>query len=360
MVPAPDTGPPPDDDPSTAATGSSGGRSNPFARHVSRIVDRFGDLGGFVAVPLLLALVEVEKVRRAIGPVGRGFSINLELLLPSPLVTLWRFAEPPEPSEPFAGSPRDESFGSPSFGESAPGSGSTTPTRSTGAGGTDVTIETPVETVEVPLEAIGTETMVWLGLALVAYGVISAILMAAYVGGIDRRLRDEPVAIGSCVVTYAPRFVLYNLVVFGAFLLVVPVFVLVPPLVVLAIPAIIVLGYLFYPVPFLFVVGETPFLEAFRRSVRLTTAGGPVLSFALWHVVVGAVSSLVLSLLVSAGGAGSLLALLGSAPLALVLTAATVSFFQEFLESDGLETTDGSRSDGRGTDETDEYGFVVD
>ncbi|WP_226004995.1 hypothetical protein [Natrinema salinisoli] len=357
MVPAPNTGPPTDDGPSTTAGGSSGGRSNSFARHVSRVIDRFGDLGGFAAVPLLLALVEFEKVRRAIDPVGRGFSISLELLLPSPLVTLWRFAEPPEP---FTGSPRDESFGSPSFGESAPGSGSTTPTRSTGSSSVDVTIETPVETVDIPLEAVDAETMVWLGLALVAYGVISAILMAAYVGGIDRRLRREPIAIGSCLVTYAPRFVLYNLVVFGAFLLVVPVFVLVPPLAVLAIPAIIVLGYVFYPVPFLFVVDDTAFLEAFRRSVRLTTAGGPVLSFAFWHVVVGAVSSLVLSLLVSAGSAGFLLALLGSAPLALVLTAATVSFFQEHLESDGLETTDDSRNDGRGTEETDEYEFVVD
>jgi hypothetical protein len=359
MVPAPNTGAPSDDDPSTA-TGSSGGVSNPFSRHVSRIIDRFDDLGGFAAIPLLLALVEFEKVQRAIDPVGRGFSINLELLLPSPLVTLWRFAKPPEPPETFTQSPRDESFGSPSFGESAPNGGSTTHARSTGSSGTDVTIETPVETVEIPLEAIGTETMVWIGLALVAYGVISAVLMAAYVGGIDRRLRNEPIAIGSCIVTYAPRFVLYNLVVFGAFLLVVPVFVLVPPLIWLAIPAIIVLGYVFYPVPFLFVVDDTPFLEAFRRSVRLTTAGGPVLSFAFWHIVVGAVSSVVLSLLVSAGGAGFLLALLGSAPLALTLTAATVSFFQEFLESDGLETTNGSRSDGRGTDETDEYGFAID
>ncbi|SEQ85903.1 hypothetical protein [Natrinema salaciae] len=359
MVSAPTAGPPPGDD-----SPETGDGSNPFTRHVSRVIDRFGDLGGFAVVPLLLTMLEFEKVRRASDPAGRGFSITLELLFPSPLVTLWRFANPPDPPAATTHPPRDESYGSPSFGgapgEPGPSGGPTTPAGPTGSGGTDVTIETPVETVAVPLEALGTEAMVWIGLALVAYGVISAILMAAYVGGIDRRLRHEPIAIGSCVVTYAPRFVLYNLVVFGAFLLVVPVFVLAPPLVLLAIPAIVVVGYVFYPVPFLFVVDDTPFREAFRRSVRLTTAGGPVLGFAFWHLVAGAVSSLVLSLLVSAGGAGFLLALLGSAPLALVLTAATVSFFQEFLESDDLETTNRSRNDGHGTDGTDEYGFGTD
>ncbi|PCR91651.1 hypothetical protein [Natrinema ejinorense] len=357
MVPAPDTGPPPDDGPSTAVDGSSGD-SGPFAHHVSRIIDRFDDLWPFAVVPLIVSLLEFEKVRRALGPAGSGFSINLELLLPSPLVTLWRFAKPPDPPRVTTRSPRDEPFGSPSFGESTPSGGATTPTGSAGSGGTDLMIETPVETVGGPLEAIGTQTMVWIGLTLAAYAVLSGILMAAYVGGIDRRLRSEPIALGSCVVTYAPRFVLYNLVVFGAVLLLLAPLVLVPPplLIVLAFPAVVILGYVFYPVPFLFVVDDTPFLEAFRRSVGLTTAGGPVLSFAFWHVVVGVVSSFFISLFVSVGGAGFLLALLGSAPLALVLTAATVSFFQTRLDGDGPDAGE----DGHRTAGTDEYGWAVD
>ncbi len=132
-------------------------------------------------------------------------------------------------------------------------------------------------------------------------------------------------------------------------------------------PVIIVVGYVFYPVPFLFVVDDAPFREAFRRSVRLTTAGGPVLSFAFWHAVAGAVVSAVLSVLVSSGGGGFLLALLVSAPVGVLLTAATVSFFQTHLEGTEPGATGGSSGDtsGRGETneyeyETDEYGFATD
>lgn len=346
MVPAPHAGSPPDD-----------GRSSPFRRHAARVVGRFDDLLIFALVPLLTALLEFEKVQRALARTGRGFAINLEFLLPTPLVTLWRFADPPDPQPTVTHSPRSEPGSPPAFGDSPPAGDSTAPSRPTGSGSTDVTIETPVETVAVPLEAMTARTMAWIGLALVAYAVVSGLLMAAYVGGIDRRLREEPVAIGTCVAAYAPRFVLYNLVAFGAFLLVLPILVLVPALLWIAIPAVLVVGYVFYPVPFLFVVDDTPFLEAFRRSIRLTTAGGPVLAFAFWHVAVAVVASIALSLSVSAGGAGVLLALLVSAPFSVLLTAATVSFLRERLEGG---TTGGSASDDPGGSETDEYGFASD
>ncbi|MBZ6494704.1 hypothetical protein [Natrinema longum] len=355
MVPAPGAGSPPDDGPPTTTDGSS-----PFQRHVSRVIDRLDDLWPFAVVPLIVSLLEFEKVGRALGPAGSGFSINLELLFPSPLVTLWRFAKPPDPPRVTTRSPRDEPFGSSSFGESTPSGGSSTPTGSIGSGATDLTIETPVGPLEIPFEAIGPETIAWIGLVLAVYAVLSGILLAGYLGGIDRRLRGEPIAIGSCLVAYAPRLVLYNLVVSGAFLLGVSIVFLVPLLFLLAVPVIVLLGYVFYPVPFLFVVDDAPFRAAFRQSVRLTTAGGPVLSFALWHLAVGIVSSLVLSLFVSAGGAGFLLALIGSAPLGLVLTAATISFLWEFLESDRPESTGRPRNGRPGTDETDEYGWASD
>ncbi|WP_229504736.1 hypothetical protein [Natrinema versiforme] len=272
-------------------------------------------------------------------------------------MTLWQLADPPEPpavttrsgyGEPFSGGP----------GEPAPTGGSPGSVGSTGAGGTDVTIETAVGTVEMPLEALSMGMLGWIGLAIVAYVTFSGILMAAYVGGIDRRLRGEPIAVGTCIATYAPRYILYNLVVAGAFLLVFPLFVLAPPLILLAIPVIVALSYVFYPVPFLFVAADASLLEAFRRSADLTTAGGQVLSFGLWHLVAAVAASLVLSLLVSAGGAGFLLALCVSAPLSLVLTAATVSFFREETEDEGTASAGGFGDDSAA--EADDYGWVAD
>ncbi|WP_226482387.1 hypothetical protein [Natrinema amylolyticum] len=362
MVPAPHTGPPSDDGPSTPADDPDDGRSGSFRQHAARVAGRFDEFWAFALVPLFTALLEFEKVQRALAHTGRGFAVNFEFLLPTPLVDLWRFADPPDPpatTRTTSGDPHAPSIGD-APGDPAPTGEPTTPVGSTGSGGPDVTIETPVETVAVPLEAISAETMAWLGLALAAYAVISGILMAAYVGGLDRRLRGEPLAVGSCVVAYAPRFVLYNLVAFGTFLLVLPVFVLVRPLVWLAFPAIIVLGYVFYPVPFLFVVDDAPFLEAFRQSIRLTTAGGPVLSFAFWHAIAAVVVSAVLSVSVSSGSAGLLLALLVSAPVGVLLTAATVSFFRAHLEGADPGATGGSSSDAPGRGETDEYGFATD
>ncbi|RZH69064.1 hypothetical protein [Natrinema altunense] len=364
MAPAPGSESPPDDDPPTAADGVGSKRSRPFQRHVARVIDRFGDLQLFGVVPLIAALFEFEKVRRALESTGRGLSLNLEFAFPSPLVTLWQLVDPPDPAPATTRSRYGEPSGAPSFGgtpgEPTPTGGSTTPAGATGSGGTDVTIETPVETVEVPLEALTAEMLGWFALTLAAYAVLSGILMAAYVGGLDRRLRGEPIAVGSCVATYAPRFVLYNLVLFGAFLLGVPVFVLQPVLLVLAIPVIVALGYVFYPVPFLFVAADAPFLEAFRRSLRLTMAGGAVLSFALWHLGTAAVASLGLSLLVSGGGAAVLLALLASAPLSLVLTAATVSFFREDVVGGAGDSAGGPSSGDPGAIERDGEGWAAD
>ncbi|ELY65221.1 hypothetical protein [Natrinema versiforme] len=358
MVPDPGFGSPPDDDPPPAADGAGAERSNPFARHVSRVVDRFDDLWPFASVPLFTALLEFEKVRRALGPTGRGFSINLEFAFPTPLVTLWQLADPPEPpavpsrsayGEPFGGAP----------GEPEPTGGSPGSVGSTGAVDTDVTIETAVGSVDLPLGALSLEMVGWIGLAVLVYVTLSGILLAAYVGGIDRRLRGEPIAVGACIVTYGPRYILYNLVVAGAFVLVFPLFVLVPPLILLAIPVIVALSYVFYPVPFLFVAADASLLEAFRRSLELTTAGGQVLSFGLWHLLAAVVASLVLSLLVSGGGAGFLLALCVSAPLGLVLTAATVSFFREDVAGEEAASTGGFSSDDSGS-EPDDYGWADD
>ncbi|WP_254762663.1 hypothetical protein [Natrinema marinum] len=344
MAPAPDGSPPPTD-------GSDDDRPHSFSWHADRVVDRFGELRILALVPLLVTVLNVEAVRRTVGSAGRGFTVGVKFLFPAPLSSLWTFTDPPAPAVPF----RDERrIGDSTVGAVQP---ETTPRRRSGFG-TDVTIQTPIENVELPLEAIGVELGARIGLLVVAYAVISGILMAAYVGGIDRLLRGNPVSVPACVTTYAPRFVLYNLVAFAGFLLLIPAVAMGPVGLVLAFPALLLVGYLFYPVPFLFVVSDAPFLEAFRRAVRLTGAGGPPLRFALWHLAAGVAVSLVLSLLVNLGVPGFLFALGISAPVALLLTATTVSFFQEY-DGDERFSDDEPSSSGREPFETDEDGWAA-
>lgn len=345
MVPAPDS---PVDSDAGAGPNSSPSRrrsGSPFRRHVGRVTGRFDELLPFALVPLALSLLQFEQVARALDG-ARGLSLNFELRLPSPLHHLWSFVDPPGPaaSGPTRSPAPGSSDGFP-FGESSPDAGGTDgfgPGTGAGSGiSTDVTIETPLETIVVPVDGVGSETIAWIGLALLVYAVLSAVLAAGYLGGMDRRLRGEPAAIRHCLVRYTPRLLLYHLVVFGAFLAVVPVLLLVsvdPRLFLLALPLVLVLGYLFYAAPFLLVVADIGVLEAFRRSYGYALEGGAYFWFALGHVVAAAVVSAVLSALVSAGGPGVVLALVVVVPFSLVLTAATVSLCQELVARDGGST----------------------
>ncbi|MFC4541034.1 hypothetical protein ACFO5R_03710 [Halosolutus amylolyticus] len=321
---------PPPGDPGgapTAAGNPDDSSPHSFPWHVSRVTDRIDAILPLALVPLLTSLLQVGNVQRALDP-GSGVSINVEFAFPSPLLDLWTFADPPPPSV---------SRRRPTVGDSPPGSDPfADPTGSTGAtgtGGTGVPIETPLDGVGIPLESVGAAAGAWILLAILAYVAIASVLAAVYVGGLDRRLRRDPAAIVACASEYAPRFVLYNLVAIGAILLLVPFALVSPALIILALPAVVVVGYLFYAVPFLFVVADAPFVEAFRLSYGFAVGERAYLAFGLWHVGVAVVSSIVLSLLVSAGPGGFLLALALAVPLSLVLTAATVSFLRDLVDS---------------------------
>lgn len=278
--------------------------TNGFWVHVSRIGDRFDELLPFALFPFLTTLLNVQNVRAALDPATGGMSFNVQFAFPSPFFDLWSLVDPP----------------------AAAGSAPNTIV----SDGTDVTVDSPI-----PLDVIGSVSTSWtlligvtLGL-LVVYALLFAVLQAVYVGGIDRRLRGESFAPGALVVRFAPRFFAYTFVVFGAILVMVPIVLVAPILILLAIPTMLVLGYLFYATPFLFVVEDAGVVEGFRRSYRYALDGEAYLWFGLWHLGVSAVASLGLSVLVNAGPVGFLLALTVATPLSLVLTAATVSFLQE-------------------------------
>ncbi|ELZ02960.1 hypothetical protein C482_04866 [Natrialba chahannaoensis JCM 10990] len=272
-------------------------------------------------VPLALSLVELGKVARTMAP-QNGFTISAKFPLPNPLLDLWAFIDAPDAETTGASSAVH------------PGAGTGTATGH-GPAGADVTIETPFETVVVPPEIGELSLLGIIGGLLVVYALIASVIAAGYIGGLDRRLRGEPVAIAALVKQYTPPFFVYHLLVFGAFLLAIPLMLVSPALVLLAIPVIFVLAYLFYATPFLLVVADTPVIEAFRQSARHALAGGPYFKFALWHVVVGLIVSIPLSLFVSTVPViGFGLALIVGVPLSFVLTAATVSFCQELDEMD--------------------------
>lgn len=338
MVPAPDPSTGSDAD-GSASSPSRRRSGTAFSRHVGRVTERFDELLPFALVPLATSLVPFERLRRALDSAG-GFSLNLEFRLPSPLHDLWSFADVPAPPTPGStgplapGSNDGVAFGDPPSAASGTDGVGDVP----GAGtSTDVTIETPLETVAVPVDTVGIETLGWIGFTLLLYAVLSAALAAGYIGGIDRRLREEPAAIRQCLSSYTLPLLYYYLVVFGAFLAFVPFALVAPWLLLLAIPLVLVLGYAFYATPFLLVVADIGVLEALRRSSEYALEGGAYLSFALWHVLATAVVSGVLSALASAGGGAALLALGIAVPFSLVLTAATVSFCQELV---GTESTD--------------------
>ncbi|KMT45811.1 hypothetical protein EL22_27365 [Halostagnicola sp. A56] len=286
-------------------------------------------------VPLLTALLNVSSVGRTLAP-NRGFSINLEFAFPSPLLDLWSLATPPEPAPASTGGV----YGSPATGPTSPTGGSGFSGGGPTPGGTDLTVDTPFGIVAGSLESVGLAIVPLIIIGAIVYVVFLGVLEAIYVGGLDRRLEHERIEPVACVLRYAPRLVLYNLLIVGGFAVLVPVLLVAPPLLLLAFPVLILVAYLFYAVPFLFIVDDARFLEAFRQSHRMAIDGGAYFWFAVWHAVTAVVASIILSILVSIGGPVGLLVALGFAtPLGLVLTAATVSFLRELVELEGQRWT---------------------
>ncbi|SFS39270.1 hypothetical protein [Halostagnicola kamekurae] len=311
------------------------GDPNGFWWHVGRITDRLDDLAVFGLVPLLTALLNVSNVRRTLAP-NRELSINLEFAFPSTLLDLWSLTTPPEPAPASTGGV----YGPPATGPTSPTGGSGFSGGGPTPGGTDLTVDTPFDIVAGLLESIGLAILPLVVIGAIISVVFLGVLEAIYVGGLDRRLEHERIEPIACVLQYAPRLVLYNLLIVGVFAVLVPIVLVAPPLLLLAFPVMILVAYLFYAAPFLFVVDDARFLEAFRRSHGMAVNGGAYFWFAVWHAVTAVVASIVLSILVSIGGPVGLLLAVGLAtPLGLVLTAATVSFLRELVELEGQRWT---------------------
>ncbi|ARS91757.1 hypothetical protein B1756_08785 [Natrarchaeobaculum aegyptiacum] len=278
-------------------------------------------------VPLALSLLNLENVRRTLDP--GGVTINLEFAFPTPLLDLWSLADPPPPAPDSI-----------PVGDAGPGTGGGDPFDEARAGGqpagSEHTLEVPLYG-KIPLEAVGPELAGWFGLVLVGSIVLYAAVAAGYLGGIDRRLRDERGSTLESLIRYTPSLLGYYALVFAAFAVA-----LVPPLVagiaglIVVFPLILLVGYLFYAAPFLIVVDDASLPASLRRSYAFAVGGGAYLAFAVWHLLFAAVASLPLSLVVSLGGAvGLAIAAPVAAVVGLLLTAATVSLVQELVAWEG-------------------------
>lgn len=245
----------------------------PFAEHLAAARRRLDALIPLALVPVAATLVRVEAVERVATGTGRHFGISASFPLPVP--DLWTFVSLP----------------SPAAGVHVEGS--------------------PVSPL-VPL--------------------VQAALAAAYVGGIHQVLsgrRLDPVA------AVRERFVPFLLFVGVLWAVILSVGALAAATrslvaVAVAVPLLLAIGYLFYAAPFLFVTEDRSFLAGLARSAELALGGGDYARFAVVYFAVVLVASVPMTVVaVNAGVVGLLVGTAATAPLSLLLTAATVSFVDD-------------------------------
>jgi len=169
-----------------------------------------------------------------------------------------------------------------------------------------------------------------LAVGVVVGSVLLGVVSSAYVGSIHEYLTTGTWNARANAEAYAGRFVGYYLLVFGGAFLVVSGLAGSSgggSLVALGFLALLVLGYLFYATPFLFVVEDAGLGEAFARSAGLAVDGGDYLAFfAKYALAVGVVSVPVTAVVVNGGVVAATVAAVLLAPLGLTFTVATVWF----------------------------------
>lgn len=148
--------------------------------------------------------------------------------------------------------------------------------------------------------------------------VVASMLEAGFLGSLDDRIEGEPADVVGNAGQYTVAMIGVNLVRFAVVLLALP-FVVLGPLVLVAVVA---LSYLVYGLPFVVVVEDRGVVDALSRTGDLALSGGRYAAFGFTHLAVGAVASVVLTLLVRTLGLVAVVpaALLVAAPAVFVAT----------------------------------------
>jgi hypothetical protein len=181
--------------------------------------------------------------------------------------------------------------------------------------------------------AVGFDSVAVFVVALLVASVVSGLLAAGYLGSIDAAL-DGRFDFLAAVRSYGRPLVGFSLLEAGVSLLLVAVGLVALPLVVVVGTALFVLAYLFFTTPYLVVVDDLGLAPALRRAFELATSEGRVLGFFVGYVVVSALLSVPISALAfAAPPVGVALAVLVSAPVALLLNVATLLFVRDLVRA---------------------------
>lgn len=174
------------------------------------------------------------------------------------------------------------------------------------------------------------------GLALSA--VVSGVLAAGYLGSIDAAI-DGRWDFFAAVRAYARPLVGYSLLEAVVGIVLVLAGLVATPLLVVVGLALLVLGYLFFATPYLVVVADLALVPALGRAFALATGDARVPAFFVGYVLVSALLSVPVSWMAfNAPPIGVGIAVLASAPLALVLNVATLLFVRDVV---GVESAEG-------------------
>jgi hypothetical protein len=248
---------------------------------LSRATDALDGRWGLAAVPAVVALLSVYRFR----PTPVDFHAGVSFGFPLPVSTGWNFL-----SLPASGFDPNLPFGDPVLG----------------------------------------------GATLAVTALVSAVLGAGYLGGLDRALDGDGLAFATDVRRHAVPILGFQLLVFAAGFAGIGVGLLAPPLLLLTLPLLLLGAYLLFPTPYLVVVEQVRLGPALRRSVALTGGGGDPLSYFFQYALAAAAVSIPATLVfVNLGVGGLVLGCLALAPVATVFDAATMAFVRDTVAATG-------------------------
>lgn len=261
-----------------------------YGSYVSEGVDHLGALAPLLAFPVLLSFLNWSAIGSVLS--HRGVYFGIAFPLPAPIGDLWTFVSLPstESSQLVA----------------VHGAGSLLP---------------PSATALVLAGVLG-------------YAVAHGIFVAAYLGSISQYRTGGSYDVTANVLRYGVRYASLSLVLFGVVVLTFPLLFVSPVFVLIAFPLVLLVSYLFWGAWFLVCDADAGTVDALRGSYRLATSERAYLEWSVFHLLVSALFSILVSGVVVNGGiVGILFGVVIAVPVGFVLTVASLSLIDDIAPS---------------------------
>ncbi len=242
------------------------------------------------AVPLVVSLLAVDKLRRVAGFDGVNFGVSFGF--PSAVTGGWTFLSLP-------------------------------------SGGPGMTVYPS----NLPSFAVATA----------AATLVTAALGAGYLGSLRRAIAGKQRQFLADTRAYVAPLLLFQAASLAASLTFVGAALVSPALLVVVVPVLVALAYLFYATPYLVVTGDRSVVSALSASYGYATEGGEYASFFLRYLAATAVVSLpAVPLFTSLGLIGSLAGMVVLAPVGLLFDDATMAFLRDLDSAASVPTFPGA------------------